>query len=141
MAIQVDSCTLTLGPAYDIHELLDFPALIALVAGRDGMLDTMRDVVAQYLLLDAPQSRPDGRYLRDDVDAISIFPDHAGNAADLPFDSIQSFRAGRLAVVSHDVHIPPCGIACNTADRRIVIPAAGCTAAAGSGSIIPPPLA
>ena len=54
-----------------------FLPLILLVAAGDGVLDAMRDVVAENFLLGAAQRRPDRRDLRHDVDAVAVFLDHA----------------------------------------------------------------
>src|SRR5712692_2149103 len=106
-----------LGPAHHLHQLLDLAALIRLVAGRDRMLDAMGDVIAQDLLLQAPQRRAHRRNLGDDVDAVAVVVDHAGDAAHLALDPAQPLRAGRLAVVSHAVYIPLEGIGFNPGTR------------------------
>ena len=60
-----------------------------------------RDVVAQHLLLDAPQRRADGGDLRDDVDAVAVLLDHAGEAAHLALDAAQALQAGGLGCFAH----------------------------------------
>src|SRR5258708_17529561 len=98
---------LALGAAHDVHQLFDLSPLIGLVAGGDGMLDAMGDVIAQDLLLDAPKRGPHRRNLRDDVDAIAILIDHARDAAHLALDPVHALGAGRLDVLAHARYIPP----------------------------------
>ena len=76
------------GSRHYVHQLGDLGALLRLVAAGDSVLDAMRDVVAQDLLLNLPESGAHGGNLRDDVDAIAILLDHARKAADLPLDSV-----------------------------------------------------
>ena len=66
----------------------------------------MRHVIAQYLLLDAPQRGADRRYLRDDVDTVAVLVDHLRQAANLAFDPAEAFLAGSLDVFSHTAYIP-----------------------------------
>ena len=56
------------------------------------MLDAMGDVIAQNLLLDAPQRGAHRRELGDDINAITILVDHAGEAAYLPLDPAEAFQ-------------------------------------------------
>jgi hypothetical protein len=101
---------LSIGTTHHRHEFFDFAALLGLVARRDGMIDAMRDVITQDLLLDAAQRRAHRRDLCDDVDAIAVVVHHAGETANLTLDTAQAFRTRRLDVVSHDVYIPPMGM-------------------------------
>src|ERR1700709_1192318 len=87
---------LSVGAAYHARQFLHFPALGGLVARRDRVLDAMSDVVAQDFLLDAAQRRPRGRDLRDDVDAVTVVLDHAGEAANLALRPVQPFKDGSL---------------------------------------------
>src|SRR6266699_6959207 len=82
-----------IGAADHIHQLGHLPALLRPAARRDGVLDAMRHMIAQNLLLGAPQRRPHRRYLRDDIDAVAILPDHAGKAANLALDSFEPLEA------------------------------------------------
>jgi len=74
------------------------------------VLDTVGDVVAQNFLLDPPQRRPHRADLRDDVDAVAVVLDHAGETAHLALDAAQSFDGRSLAVPGHGRYIPPRGI-------------------------------
>src|SRR5690348_13608980 len=94
-------------PAHDVDEFGHLAPLVGLVAGRDGVLDAMRDVLAQDLLLDAAQRRAHGADLRDDVDAVAIVLDHARKPAHLALDAAQPLEIGALAVLLHAVYIPP----------------------------------
>ena len=74
------------------------------------MLDAMRDVIAQHLLLDPAQRGADRGNLRDDVDAIAILLDHAGEPPHLAFDSLEPLQARRLDLAAHPQYIPPTGM-------------------------------
>ena len=82
------------------------------------MLDAVRDMIAQNLFLDTPQRRSGGGDLRDDVDAIAVVLDHAGDAGDLALDAVQALGAGDLDRLSHDRYIPPMGIFGKTGRAR-----------------------
>ena len=101
---------LSVGAADDIHQLRDLAPLIGLVTGSDRMLDAMSHVVAQNLLLGASQCRAHGGDLGDNVNAVAVILDHAGEAADLAFDPAQTFSDGCLDVLAHGVYIPLPGI-------------------------------
>ena len=101
---------LPVGAADDIHQLRDLAPLIDLVTGSDRMLDAMSDVVAQNLLLGASQCRAHGGDLGDNVNAVAVILDHAGEAADLAFDPAEPSKAGVLDLAFHAVYIPLPGI-------------------------------
>ena len=52
------------------------------------MLDAMPHMVAEQLLLDAAERRADRRNLRYNINAVAVFLDHAGDAANLTFDPV-----------------------------------------------------
>src|SRR5205085_9874122 len=93
-----------------VHQFGNLAPLLGVAAGRDRVLDAMRDVIAQHLLLDPAQRGADRGDLRDDVDAIAILFDHAGEPADLAFDSLEPLQARRLDLGAHGRYIPPKGI-------------------------------
>ena len=97
-------------PRQHVDQLAHLAALVGLVAGRDRVLDTMGDVIAQDFLLDPAQRRPRRRDLGDDVDAIAVVLDHAGEAADLSLDPVQALEHRRLGIRSHARYIPLPGI-------------------------------
>ena len=72
--------------------------------------DAMRDVVAQDFLLDAAQRGAHRADLRDDVDAVALVLDHAGEAAHLALDAFEPSERWCLAVLGHAAYIPPGGI-------------------------------
>jgi hypothetical protein len=61
-------------------------ALLVLIARGYRMLDAMPHMVAEQLLLDAAERRADRRNLRYDINAVAVFLDHAGDAANLTFN-------------------------------------------------------
>ena len=75
--------------------------LLSGVSGDNGVLDTVGDVITQNFLLDASQCRAYGGDLRDDIDAVAIILDHAGEAADLTFDAAQALQAGGFRAFRH----------------------------------------
>src|SRR5438067_58517 len=78
--------SLAFGPGKHVHQFGDLAPLLGLAAGCDCVLDTMRDMIAQHFVLDAPQRCAHGRDLGDDVDAITVLFDHAREPAHLAFD-------------------------------------------------------
>jgi len=92
--------------AKDVHELGDLAALLGLVARSDGVLDAVRHVIGKYLFLGAAQRGAHRRQLRDDIDAIAVLLDHAGQAAHLAFDPRQAPEHRTLGNVSHRPYIP-----------------------------------
>src|SRR5262245_17413325 len=75
----------------------------------------MRHVVLQNLFLDAAQRRPNGRDLRDHVDAVAVVLDHAGEAPHLALDAAQPLAARGLDFVSHARLYTPTGYRCQGA--------------------------
>ena len=51
------------------------------------MLDAMGDMVPEDQFLDALECRSGGGNLRDEIDAVAVGLDHAGETANLAFDS------------------------------------------------------
>src|SRR6185437_13421167 len=85
------------------------------------MLHAMRDVIAQDLLLRAPQRRAHRRDLGHNVDAVSVVLDHAGETANLTLDTAQPPQSLGLAALCHDRYIPPQGILWQGVDMRVPI--------------------
>src|SRR5947208_16609236 len=94
------------GAAYHVHQLCDLAALVGLVAGRYRVLDAMGDMIAKDFLLDPAQRRPRRGDLGDDVDAVTVALDHAGEAANLSLDPVQPFQDGSLDLGAHAPNIP-----------------------------------
>jgi len=65
------------------------------------MLDTMRDMLAQNFFLNSSKSGPDGGKLGDDVDAVTILLDHAGDTANLTLDTAQALERRSLFWLIH----------------------------------------
>lgn len=102
--------SLPIGPADHVHQLGNLAPLVDLVAGSDRMFNAMCNVVAQDLLLGTPERRAHGGNLGDNIDAVAVALDHAGEAADLPLDPVEPFEAGVLDLAFHTVYIPLPGI-------------------------------
>src|SRR5262245_1109619 len=98
--LQADLCfrapndvTSTMGSRQHVDQLVHFAALLTTVAAGDRVLDAVPDMILQNLLLDPPQGSAHRGDLREDVDAVAVALDHAGNSADLAFDSIETAKA------------------------------------------------
>jgi len=92
---------LTRCSAEGVNELGNLAPPLGRITADDGVLDTVRDMVTQDFFLDAPQCRADGRDLRDDVDAIAVFLDHAGKTSHLAFDAVQTLQTGSFRMLGH----------------------------------------
>src|SRR5687767_3085126 len=73
----------------DVDQLADLATLVGLIAGGDRVLDAMRDMIAQDFLLDPAQRGAHRGNLRDDVDAVAVFLDHAREPPRLPLDALE----------------------------------------------------
>jgi len=69
-------------------ELSHFAPLVGFVAGRDRVLNAVRDMVCEDFLLRPSKRGSNSRNLRNDVDAIAVILNHAGEASDLAFDPL-----------------------------------------------------
>ena len=82
-----------MGSRQHIDQLVHLAALLTAVTVGDRVLDAVADMILQNLLLDPPQRSAHRRDLREDVDAIAVALDHAGDSADLALDSIETAKA------------------------------------------------
>jgi hypothetical protein len=73
----------------DFQQFVDLGLTIALVAGMKGVRYAVLKVIAQDLLLDTVQRCTHGADLRQHIDAVAVFLDHAGDAADLALDAAE----------------------------------------------------
>lgn len=83
----------TIGTRYDVHQLDDLASLLCPVSGSDGILDAMGNMVLQDFFFRPSKCCAHRSDLRDDVDAIAIVFNHAGEAADLTFDPAEPLLA------------------------------------------------
>ncbi len=79
------------------------------------MLDAVGDVVGENFLLGAAQRGARRRELGDDVDAIAVVLDHAGEPTHLALDPLEPLRHRRLGIRAHVRYIPLQGIRCKQA--------------------------
>ena len=82
-----------MGSRQHIDELVHLAALLTAVAAGDRVLDAVADMILQNLLLDPPQRSADCRNLREDVDAVALALDHAGDSANLALDPVETAKA------------------------------------------------
>ena len=92
---------LALDPRQNVHQFRDFDPAISRIAALDGVLDAVRDVVAQDLFLGPAQCGAHSRNLRHDVDTVAAFLDHSRNSAHLTFYSVQPLQARGFGFVLH----------------------------------------
>jgi len=83
----------TVGPRQHFDQLVDLAPLLTPVSAGDRVLDAVLDMVFQDFLLDPPQRRAYRRDLRDDVDAVAVTLDHAGDPAHLALDPVEATKA------------------------------------------------
>jgi len=69
----------------------------------------MFEMVAQYPLLHSAQGRFDGANLRQDINAVAVFLDHARYAAHLPLDPAESGKLRSLGFAVHVLNYTPAG--------------------------------
>src|SRR5208282_6947237 len=91
-------------------QFADLAPLLGLVTGCDRVLDAVRNVVGEDFLLGAAQRRARRRELGDDVDAIAVVLDHAGEPAHLALDPLEPLHHRRLGIRPHVRYIPLQGI-------------------------------
>ena len=63
------------------------------------MFNTVTNVIPKDLLLQSTKCRTDCRDLRDDIDAVTVFLDHAREPTHLSLDSVQPLGGFRLDVL------------------------------------------
>ena len=85
--------SLAVGTTNDVYQFRYLLTLIDFVAACNRVFDAMRDVILQHFFLDAAERGTNRGNLRDDIDAVTIVFDHFKQAADLAFDTAQSFLA------------------------------------------------
>lgn len=96
-----------MGSREHVNKLAHLTPLLAPVAARNRVLDTMGDVILEDFLLDPPKRGAHRRYLRDDIDTITVALDHAGEPTHLPFDTVEPAKTRRLGFFAHILYIPP----------------------------------
>ncbi len=69
------------------------------------MLDAMRNVIGEDLILGTAQRGACRRQLGDHVDAITVVLDHAREPPHLAFNSFQAVEHRRLGIRSHVIYI------------------------------------
>jgi len=93
--------TLTVCASQNVHDFGDLPALLMLVAARDGVFDAMAHMVSHDFLLGAAERPAHGRNLGDNVNAVTVFFNHADDTADLTLNSAQPFQDRGFCFISH----------------------------------------
>src|SRR5688572_17077903 len=73
------------------------------------MRNTMPQMIAERFLLDFIEGRTHGTNLRDHVDAVAIFLDHASNTAHLAFNAAEPRELGFLELLVHGLKHTPVG--------------------------------
>ena len=78
-----------------------FFALFIFVAASDGMFNAVAHMIAKNFFFGAAKRRPHRSYLGDNVDTITIFINHAGQAPDLTLNSVEPFQHGGFGFSLH----------------------------------------
>ena len=73
------------------------------------MGDAVAQVIAERFLLDLVEGGPHRSDLRDHVDTVAVFLDHAGDAAHLAFDAAEPRELGFLEFLVHSLKYTPVG--------------------------------
>src|SRR5208282_4973823 len=94
----------------NVDQFADLAPLLGFVAGCDGVLDAVRNVIGEDFLLGAAQRGARRRELGHDVDAIAVVLHHAREPAHLALDPLQPLHHRCLGVRSHTDYIPLQGI-------------------------------
>jgi hypothetical protein len=80
-------CRSPIGTANHRHKLFYLAPLICLAAGSNCMLNAVTDMISKDFFFDPAKRRSDSRYLRDNVDAVSVCVHHPGESTDLTLNS------------------------------------------------------
>jgi hypothetical protein len=84
---------LPIPPPQHLEQFGHLLPLLLGVAGHDGMLDAMADVVFEHLFLDALQSCTYRSHLGYDIDAVAVLLEHSREAAHLTLDPGEPLQA------------------------------------------------
>lgn len=115
MCVRASDCHDSSGPSLQqFDQLTCLLALLVRIAADDRTLDAMTEVILQHLRLDPYKRCAHGLELRQYVDAVPPFFDHARDAANLAFDPVQAGKQFGIGVVLHNLAstnfcIPPPG--------------------------------
>ena len=85
----------------NVHELRNLAPPHGCVVADNSLFDAMRDVLTQDFLLNASERSSDGGDLRDDIDAVAIFLNHAGETTNLALDAAQALDGRRFGRFAH----------------------------------------
>src|SRR5262245_17602775 len=121
---QSRTLSLSICSAHKGHPFFDLPPLLRFVSGIYRLLDTVTNVVLENLLLQSTECRTDCGDLRNYIDAVTVFLDHAREATHLSLDSVQPLCGFRLDVFTHCEYIPLLGMGSNPlleGDRKSVV--------------------
>lgn len=83
---------LTGAAAENIDDFRYLLALVFFVATCDGVLNTVAHVVTQDFFFSTAQSCPHGGNLSYNINAVTVFLNHAAEAPDLPLDAVEPFQ-------------------------------------------------
>ena len=104
------SPALPFGATYDFHQFRNLAPLLGSIARSNCSLNAMVNMITQNFFLRTSERCPNCRNLCDNVDAIAVFFDHAGEPTDLALDPFQSLDHRCLGSSLHTSYIPLQGI-------------------------------
>ena len=104
----------TTGPPEHFHQFRNLSPLIVLVAAGNGVLDAVGNVIVQDFLFNPAQRRAHGGDLGDDIDAVAVLLDHAGEASHLAFNAVEALGYGFLSIFAHSLTYTLRGYMCQS---------------------------
>jgi hypothetical protein len=88
-------------------QLFYFRPPVAITSCGEGVSDTMLEMMRQHFLFYLVERSAERANLREYVNAIAVFFDHACHAANLALNSAESGKLSFLCCVFHPCTIPP----------------------------------
>lgn len=92
-----------------LDQFVDLRLAVAGRSGVEGMCHAMPQVIAKRLLLHLVEGRPHCPHLSQDINAVAVFLDHAGNASHLALDTAEPSELGFLDFGVHALKDTPAG--------------------------------
>jgi len=99
---------LTRRPREQIDQFARFAALFRRVAADDCSLDAVMEMIREHFLFDADKGGPNCLQLVQDVNAVAVVLDHAGDPPHLTFDTVQPLESLLFRGLRRICSVPRC---------------------------------
>ena len=99
--IQSECESLFVTATQNLNDFRNFLALVLFVATRNGVFDTVADMIAENFLFGTAQGRSHRRNLRDNIDAVAAIFNHAGKTTHLALYAFEPFQHGDFGFFLH----------------------------------------